>query len=73
MTEHQLLTLIVIVAVAALVIVILRQPGPAAGGSPASAKTILLGLAVLFFVLTGIGVFPGTAWGLACLATAFLL
>lgn len=73
MSENALLTLIVVAVLVVLVVVVLRQPSAAGPGQAPSVKTILLGVAVLFFLLTGLGIFPGLAWGLACLAAAFLL
>jgi hypothetical protein len=70
--HNTLLALLVIAVLAVLIVLVLRQPQMPGQQAP-TLRTILLGAAVALFILTGLGVVPGIAWGLACLAAAFLL
>jgi hypothetical protein len=72
--EQTLVALLVVAVLVVLIIVVLRQPAAPGQGQP-SIRTILLGASVALFILSALGVItgPGIAWGLACLAAAFLL
>lgn len=72
MSENALLTLVVVTVMLVLVVVVLRQQPTGTSISGPSVRVILLAFATVLFVLTGLGVIPAVAWGLACLAAAFL-
>lgn len=64
-TQDQLLLVVLIIAVVVLIAVVLMKRAPAGPGPGWNMPRILLLIALILFVLTGLGVVPALAWGLA--------
>jgi hypothetical protein len=64
-TQDQLLLVVLIIAIVALIALVLMKRPPAGPGPGWNLPRVLLLIALILFVLTGLGVVPGLAWGLA--------
>jgi hypothetical protein len=65
-SQDQALFVVLIVALVALVVVVLmNRPAPGAPAPSWGLGRVFLLIALILFILTGLGVVPGLPWGLA--------